>query len=376
MICPLRGLADTDHHGRAHATSLNLRRSGIIWATRTFEEPPSLRDTSNKIPQLSFDAATLPTDQQFAAWAKFAPMYDVSTPSPELGFLSDSSAWQFGDLLIHRSVLGPVTMRRTAERIRADNIDHYCALLMLAGRWQGDLDGRTIDMGTGDICLMDLSRPSDCTAFGTDAISLLIPRVVLDDAVAPFDLHGLVLNTGPGALLSDYLTSLVRRLPDLDTTDAAPVAQATRDLFAGVLRAVRLKLSQPASSAVLARAKRYIALNLATDLSLATLCAALGTTRSTLSRAFAPLGGVAALVQARRLAKVHAVLSRPDEHRTIAEIAHAAGFTGIASFYRVFHKAYGYTAGALRAQNALPQPAAKPLGDANEAYLSWDERLR
>lgn len=335
-----------------------------------------MRATANTIPVLKFNADVLPKDQQFAAWARFAPMYDVSTPAPELGFLSDSSAWQLGDMLIHRSVLGPVTMRRMPERIRADNIDHYCALLLLDGRWEGDLDGRGIDMGVGDICLMDLSRPSDCTAFGTDAISLLVPRVVLDEAVAPFDLHGLVLNTGAGALLSDYLTSLVRRLPELDAIDAVPVTQATRDVLAAVLRAVRLKLGQPASSAILARAKRYIALNLAADLSLPTLCGELGTTRSTLSRAFAPLGGVAAFVQARRLARVHAVLSRPDEHRTIAEVAHEAGFSGIASFYRVFHKTYGYTAGALRAQIASPVPSTEPSGDPGDAYLAWDQRLR
>ncbi|MEO7222984.1 MAG: AraC family transcriptional regulator, partial [Devosia sp.] len=164
--------------------------------------------------------------------------------------------------------------------------------------------------------------------------------------------------------------------PDLDTIDAAPVTHATLQILAAVLRAVRMKLGQPASSAVLARAKRYIALNMAADLSLATLCAELGTTRSTLSRAFAPLGGVAAFVQARRLARVHAVLSRPDEHRTIAEIAHGVGFSGIASFYRIFHKTYGYTAGALRAQIALPQVAAELAGDTNEKYLSWDQRLR
>ena len=70
------------------------------------------------------------------------------------------------------------------------------------------------------------------------------------------------------------------------------------------------------------------------------------------------------------------MLSRPDEHRTIAEIAHAAGFTGIASFYRIFHKTYGYTAGALQAQIALPEPAPAPSGDPNDTYLSWDQRLR
>lgn len=331
-----------------------------------------------KIPALRFDASTLPPSQQFVAWSSFAPMYDVSTPHAEAGFHVDSVAWQIGDMMIHRSALGPLTMRRTVERIRADNIDHYCALLMLEGRWQGDVDGRLIDMGTGDVCMMDLSRPSDCTAFGTNAVSLLIPRVALDEVVAPFDLHGLVLHSGMGALLTDYLTSLVTRLPDIEATDSAAVATATRDMLAAVLNAVRLKIDQPASSAVLARAKRYIALHLGADLSPAALCDAVGTTRSTLFRAFAPLGGVAAFVQSRRLAQVHAELSRPDEHRTVAEIAHEAGFTSTASFYQLFRKTYGYTAGALQAKIA-PPPTPVTLAstaDIVDTYLEWDSRLR
>ncbi|MDB5505372.1 MAG: transcriptional regulator [Devosia sp.] len=330
---------------------------------------------TEKIPSIGFDAAGLPTSQQFSAWAEFAAPYEVTNHTVGKGFVSVSTAWMLGQMVLNISTLGPMTMWRSPAKIRADNADHYVMVMLLEGGWSGDVDGKSIEMGIDDICMLDLTRPSDCRGHGCTAITLLIPRQFLDDAVAPFDVHGLVLDGGSALLFSDYMKALVARMPEIDTVDATVVALATRDHLAATLTTIRRRLAPKSHSAVLARAKRYIAINLDADLSPAALATQLGSSRSTLFRAFAELGGISAYVQERRLARAYALLSRPDEVRSVAEIAFFVGFKSHAHFSRLFSRTYGQTPSQLQDRPINSEPNV-PLGpDPQSTYSKWGKRL-
>jgi AraC-like DNA-binding protein len=69
---------------------------------------------------------------------------------------------------------------------------------------------------------------------------------------------------------------------------------------------------------------------------------ALGMSVRSLHLALAPTGeSFGQLVQRRRLAACHALLRRPNDGATIADIAFACGFNSLPSFYRAFRRVYG-----------------------------------
>jgi AraC-like DNA-binding protein len=92
----------------------------------------------------------------------------------------------------------------------------------------------------------------------------------------------------------------------------------------------------------------YVDHHLADQLDVERLCEALFCSRSALYRAASSAGGVATLVNERRLTAIHRCLRNPDEQRAIGVIARAYGLADPAQFSRSFKKHYGITAVRLR----------------------------
>ena len=98
------------------------------------------------------------------------------------------------------------------------------------------------------------------------------------------------------------------------------------------------------------QAKRHIAHHLAeSELSPATVAAALGISVRTQHDAFEPAGTTfSRYVQRRRLEECRtAVLANPD--RPVIDIAYAWGFGSLSSFYSAFQATFGASPGDLRA---------------------------
>lgn len=80
--------------------------------------------------------------------------------------------------------------------------------------------------------------------------------------------------------------------------------------------------------------------------------------RAQLYRLFAGEGGIAAYIQARRLARCLRVLTDPAEgRRGIGEIALGLGFGSEAHFSRAFRRAFGISPSEARAQGRIAAPA-------------------
>jgi AraC-like DNA-binding protein len=98
--------------------------------------------------------------------------------------------------------------------------------------------------------------------------------------------------------------------------------------------------------------------------------------RSALHRLFEPLGGVAAYVRERRLARLHALLSDPQTRVYIGRLAEDHGFRSTGHFSRAFRDQYGYSPQELRqglgsaTALALAKPAVSP------AFDRWLRALR
>ena len=78
-----------------------------------------------------------------------------------------------------------------------------------------------------------------------------------------------------------------------------------------------------------------------------TLMVALGLSRSSLYRAFRPVGGVQAYIRQRRLENARDVLAaRVGARPTVGEVAHTHGFASDSHFSRAFRKTFGYPPGS------------------------------
>lgn len=331
------------------------------------------------IPSSTLDTAHAPRRDRFAIWhAALSPTHDVSIPegTDPRDFNASARGWLLGGALLLESRAAPQILRRTPRKIRTDQTDHYIVRLQRRGRWLANAAGRIVETTAGSIAIIDMARPCDAQATEVDNLNLVLPRDMLDDALPPFDMHGLVANGAIGALLRDYLESLADSLPYLNPECTAGIADATCRLLAACLAPSRdntVRAREPFAAVRLHQVRNYIDEQLCSPhLSAQSISAALGISRSTLYNVCEPMGGVSAFIQKRRLRRVHMLLADPHEQRRISEIAYLFGFVSNAHFSRVFRNAYGYSPREAREVSASSEIRVL---DARDAYGNWIRRI-
>lgn len=136
--------------------------------------------------------------------------------------------------------------------------------------------------------------------------------------------------TEDAAVMIDAILLMARQVWDRPTaTDVPGWAQGDAEMVAAA-RLVDARLLDP-------------------DLCAETLTTALGLSRSSLYRAFRPVGGVQAYIRQRRLENARDVLAaRVGPHPTVSEVAHSHGFASDSHFSRAFRKTFGYPPGSSR----------------------------
>jgi AraC-like DNA-binding protein len=319
----------------------------------------------------------LPRIDQFEAWRQaLGETHEVVPPArgAETGFAARATVHLLGETMV--SAVGSEGSRfdRSARRARVDGRDHYTFVMMREGSWRGEVGGREIEVGPGEVCVLDLARSANVMSTDSRSLWIIAPRDLVDAAMPPADLHGQVLNGVTGGLLADYMAVLARRIGDIPATSAGHVERATQALIAASLApsAERAERAAPAIADTLTqKARHYIEANLASpELGPVPLCRALGVSRSALYRLFEPAGGVAAYIQARRLAHVRARLADPRETRRISELAYSYGFVSEAHFSRAFRRAFDVSASEVRAH---AQAHAEPVGAVGSirVFHSW-----
>jgi AraC-like DNA-binding protein len=338
---------------------------------------------TSAVPFLHLDGDDFPDAERFDRWRAAVPPYDVARLDPSSGpFRVKTSAWFLGDLVVTSGHLGAVRMVRSAERIRADGRDNFSFLLLRRGFWTGDVDGRMLTAGPGELVMFDLTRAMVAEGAESDHLTVSIARKSVEAMFAEMpDLHGLMLDQAAGRMLADHFLSLVRHLPAMQVSDVPAVTRATIGVIAGALTVLtkgRVAVEPANGAAIRHRVRRFIDQNLTTsDLTPERICRELALSRSALYRAFSIMGGVTYYIQGRRLEAVHALLSRPDEQRRVAEIAYAHGFLSDAHFSTAFRRRYGYTpsearrgATTLRSEGGPAEPDDVPA-----LYLEWIRKL-
>lgn len=153
-------------------------------------------------------------------------------------------------------------------------------------------------------------------------------------------------------LIASLADNLADHAPALDRDDAAVAVESLLLLAAGTVDAVD-PLASPGGSDdpdLNAAARLIEARLLDQDLDVALLMQELGLSRSSLYRAFQPVGGVNAWIRRRRLENARDMLARRTGGRpTVGEVAQSHGFASESHFSRSFSKAFGHPPGARRA---------------------------
>jgi AraC-like DNA-binding protein len=326
-----------------------------------------------KLPMMRFEGHMLPPRERLAAWSELTPGYDKILPpgvAPE-DFEVDCRAWLLEDLVITSNHCSPIELVRSPAHILGYARDTYTLVLLKQGQWRADLDYGGIQVGSGQVCIMDFTVPWHVYGGRQDNIMIVLPRTVLTAATSNAPrLHGRLLEGASGRLFAEHMLALERHLPELDQRDTSLVRNTTIALLSSAVSALpklTVRRSSSTRAGAIGRARSYIDEHLTDpDLSIDRICREVAVTRATLYRAFQTSKGVAGYILCRRLEAAHARLSDHSDQMNMASIAELFCFSSAAYFSTAFKRQFGYTpreakGSAPQARDALPRQQRRTL---------------
>jgi AraC-like DNA-binding protein len=290
-------------------------------------------------------------------------------PTLDLGL----EAYNAGVMLIGRTHMRGARFdyQRDRAKIASSGLETIMLQIITKGSDVRLHDGEAYRTSPGDICIDDLTRPFATQAQDCENISIVLPRAALGLDTLQLDrIHGLTLNRH--SLAAQLVHTQARAILDqfcagnayaASAQEVASAARATALMIGGLTEPlVNAREAGPAGEAIevamLYRVQRHIQAQLTRpDLTPEGIARAMGLSRASLYRLFAPLGGVSAYIRRQRLGRVFADLRNPRQHnRSIAEIAYGWGFVDWSSFSRAFKAAFDMTPSEARGLEG-PNPA-------------------
>ncbi|WP_112663006.1 helix-turn-helix transcriptional regulator [Microvirga flavescens] len=313
-----------------------------------------------------FTTRHAPVSEQFEAWREFrSSSVDISLiERAEPGFLLDHVSWDLGGVLLEQTHL-PSTALRRWRHIPKSFMDHWCLVLArntkMTSRWASG--------PARDLSFRSLILPFEGQGADEDVLTLFLPRDLFRKEAKILDnAHEAILNTGPGAILADYLTSLARELPTVSQQHLPGLRTATCAIVAACLAPTLDRAAdaeKPITAALRERARRIVAQNMAeADFGPDALARLMFVSRSKLYRVFESSGGVARFIQQERLKEAHDLLAHARPGTPIGTIATNVGFSDHSAFSRAFKLEYGYSPSEARemalAENLLNASPVQP----------------
>jgi AraC-like DNA-binding protein len=283
-----------------------------------------------------------------------ADWYEASDFDPTRPFFTTNTVLRFENYVLSRGRSVGQILSRGQEEIRRSGLDSVAIILDLAGM-KGDADGRDFDTPASTFHFRDLSRPSIAKVEAVDVIVLAMPRDAAPEWLVRRDFHGLTIESSQplGRLLAGNLLALMEVAPQLSLEEGIGAIESALSLAQQSLIAMghfSTPQTRDRNANLRTAAKAFINSRLADPgLSINDVLAAVGVSRATLFRAFAPSGGINLYIKNRRLRMAReALLNRVGHRPTIGEIAHAHGFISASHFSRAFKLRYSQSPGALR----------------------------
>ncbi|MFF0311385.1 helix-turn-helix domain-containing protein [Streptosporangium sp. NPDC004379] len=324
--------------------------------------------------------AEVPVEERFAFWREMSaktwmPLDAHCEPGLEGAFQARVALGGFGPLQVSVLTAPSLTIRRTPRLIRRSDPGTFLVTCVVRGHAVAEQAGRQADLRVGDLMLRDSSHPY-LTGFGAEGpaggqvLSLQFPGSAL--ALPERDLRGLGPlrirgDRGVGALASQFLLQLARRLEEFSPAEAMRVSALTLDVVSAALAgALEARGAVPPGGrrrVLLARIRAFILANLGdARLTPAAVAAAHHISVSYLHQLFRDEEHtVAGWIRERRLERCRRDLAEPLlAERTITAIAARWGFTNLQHFSQAFRGAYGVSPRRFRQRCAAVRAEGPP----------------
>ncbi|MEU6845810.1 helix-turn-helix domain-containing protein [Streptomyces sp. NPDC046716] len=262
---------------------------------------------------------------------------------------------RLGPLRLATMEAGPQRLIRSRADIARSPRPFVAAHIQTSGRAELRQDGRTATVEAGGLLVHDTARPYTLDFPEPFACrTVLLPRHALDlpdDELRRVTGTAVGTETGVGAILVPFLTTLVESAPSCPPAIADRLAAGALDLF-GTLAAERARPGDGARDDLVRRIRDHIDRHLADPaLSPETVAAAHHISVRYLHRLFEKENlTVSRLIQRRRLARCARELLRGGAAGpSVAAVAHRWGFVSSAHFSRSFRGVYGHSPREWRA---------------------------
>ena len=333
---------------------------------------------SETLQVLRYSTAGQPRDQAVETWRRLMRlMYSIDPAErndPGQAPAGGVAVYRIGSLLANRTVWQAQHVSRDRRLVDATP-DHIAFQLCRSGSYHGDISGRTSSLLPGTVAIANRRRVL-AGRLAADTLGLVVPRhlfVGLDtDALA------VRFDAARNQLLSARIELLYRSLT-FTRPEAVPALETELIGFVWSLldpsQAVDVLEGPELDGGHFARAERFILSRLGdTDLAPDQIASALGISRATLYRLFAPVGGVRTYVQDQRFQALRDALADPLEARSLSRLADAHGIRSAASLSHGFRGRYGASPRAWREQRRAEALAAE--SDILELVHTWWQGFR
>lgn len=321
-----------------------------------------------------FSSAKQDPDEAFALYqALYANGSDVTRSRGD--FHAEVRAWRLDKILLFDRRLSGVIHAR-GERVASDGFDHFVLTHVLEGELDIQVPTPDRTIRAGETLLLDTLRPMRTDYRQVHILTASVARDVIAAALGPTTrLHGQVLKPPANLMLADFLTSLARRGDDLTPAALSALCRAFIDILASV-GADEPRPGREDQRRDLARretVKRYISTHLSNQaMSVDSISAGTGISRSSLYRLFDKQGGVARFIQRYRLDSLRTALDTGDR-TPLPELATMFGFTNEAVMSRLFAEVHDAPPQAYR-QSLNERDRNDPVMS-KRRWASWMKEL-
>ena len=261
-----------------------------------------------------------------------------------------------------------------------DNLnDHFILMIMIDGGMEGMAGRLAVELGPGDIILLDLLQPIKLQfklgrqSNYVDVLYVAFPRALLNEIDNSCQLHGKIIRQKDflSQLIASNITALMSQSAHLVNSEINKIARPVIDFIISAIRTSHSPV-QPfmmdARLHVVTRVCDFIQQNLRLPaLTPELICQKFGLSRSSLYRLFEPFGGIVAHIRRKRIVAATRMLLNPHYRPwKIAEIAYYWQFEP-ASFNRLFMATYGITPNQARKEHL----ELWALESMNESQVIW-----
>ena len=172
------------------------------------------------------------------------------------------------------------------------------------------------------------------------------------------------LRSPAARMLGGMLPRMAASTDEINAEDAPRLEAALSSMLTACLMGLEMRPATTRQQLEAARRARVVALVDAalgdTELSPGMLVKRSGMSRSELYRCFAPIGGIARVIQQRRLRQAYRELVRVDAPPSVSRIGEAVGFYDPSSFTRAFRREFGCTPSEVLTRRAPQESRAAP----------------